>query len=144
MPRNKLGEYALAAAWLLALAATVIALYASEVLRMPVCSLCWYQRVAIFPLALQLGIAVFRNDIKIAIYAVPLAAFGALVALYHYLIQMIPALAPYTPCRADINGVSCEKIDWQLFGFITFPLLSFLVCIAIIVLLMISILMRKA
>lgn len=137
MLKNK-SEYALLAAWLLALVATLAALYASEVLEMAVCTLCWYQRVLIFPLAIQLGIAVFRDDRRFAVYAIPLAILGGLVALYHYLIQMIPALEPFTPCRAGAGGVSCEKIDWQLFGFVTFPLLSFLTCLLITILLIIS------
>lgn len=136
--KSKSAEYALMAAWLLALVATVGALYSSEFLKMPVCVLCWYQRVCIFPLAIQLGIAAFRNDYRIGIYTLPLAILGAIVAIYQYLIQMIPALAPFTPCRADINGVSCETIDWQLFGFITFPLLSFITCALITILLIIS------
>lgn len=137
MLQNK-AEYVLLLAWLVALMATLVALYSSEVLGMEVCTLCWYQRICIFPLAIQLGIAVFRDDRRFALYALPLAILGGLIALYHYLIQMIPALAPYTPCRASAGGVSCEKIDWQLFGFITFPFLSFLTCLLITILLIIS------
>jgi disulfide bond formation protein DsbB len=136
--KSQASEYALLAAWLVALVATIGALYASEVLRMPVCALCWDQRLFVFPLAIQLGIATFRNDRRFAIYAIPLAALGGLFALYHYLIQKIPALAPFTPCRAGANGVSCEKIDWQLFGFITLPFLSLISCVLIVVLLSIS------
>ncbi len=135
--------YTLLGAWLIALIATLGALYASEILKMPVCALCWDQRVFLFPLAIQLGIATFRNDTGIALYAIPLAALGGLIALYHYLVQKVPALAPYTPCRADLNGVSCEKIDWQLFGFITLPLLSLIASVLIIVLLTISIKQTK-
>lgn len=138
MQKNKRAEYALLAAWLIALVATLGALYSSEILKMPVCTLCWDQRVFIFPLAIQLGIATFRNDYAFAIYAIPLAALGALIALYHYLIQKIPALAPYTPCRIDASGISCEHIDWQLWGFITLPLLSFIACVMIIILLVYS------
>ncbi len=132
------GVYALLAAWIISLLATLGALYASEILKMPVCILCWDQRVFMFPLVILLGIATFRNDTGIAIYTIPLAALGALIALYHYLIQMIPALAPYTPCRADANGVHCETIDWQLFGFITLPLLSMVAFIVIIILLSVA------
>src|SRR5882672_7048743 len=96
-----------------------------------------------FPLAIQLGIATFRNDTRVAIYAIPLTVLGALIALYHYLIQMIPALAPFTPCRADAGGVSCENIDWQLFGFITFPLLSLIAFVLITALLIVSLKNRR-
>ena len=56
MQQNKLANpnascagYALLGAWLIALIATLGALYASEILKMPVCALCWDQRVFIFP-----------------------------------------------------------------------------------------------
>lgn len=143
MQKNKLAEYALFAAWLIALIATLGALYASEILKMPVCTLCWAQRVFIFPLAIQLGIATFRSDNRAAIYAIPLAVLGGTVALYHYLIQMVPALAPFTPCRADVSGISCEHIDWQLFGVITLPFLSFIACLAITILLIVSLKANK-
>ena len=137
VPIHRLDSYALLAAWLIALVSTIITLYASEFLGMPVCTLCWYQRIFMFPLAIQLGIATFRQEVSFRIYAIPLAALGGLIALYHYLIQKIPALAPYTPCRAYAGGVSCEHIDWQLFGFVTFPLLSFIAFVLIIILLII-------
>lgn len=124
-------------AWLIALAGTLGALYFSEVLKLGICVLCWYQRICLFPLAIQLGIAAFKQDSRIAIYALPLTIIGALIALYHYLIQMIPSLAPYTPCRADASGVHCETIDWQLAGFITLPLLSFIAFLLITFLLVI-------
>jgi disulfide bond formation protein DsbB len=133
MPKDKLNDLGLLIAWLVSLAATLSALYASEILKMPVCTLCWDQRVFMFPLVIILGIATFRNDLKIVIYAIPLASLGALIALYHYLLQMIPALAPFTPCRVNATGVSCEHIDWQLFGFITFPLLSLVAFVAILI-----------
>lgn len=137
-PHSRRHGYALLAAWIIALTATLGALYGSEVLKMAVCVLCWYQRVCLFPLAIMLGIATFKNDSHIAIYAIPLAVIGAVIAAYHYLIQMIPALAPFTPCRATATGVSCETIDWQLFGFITLPLLSLAAFVLIIILLIIS------
>ena len=130
-------------AWIIALAGTLIALYASEISGMAVCVLCWYQRICMFPLAIQLGIATFRKDSQIAIYSLPLVIIGALIALYHYLIQKIPSLAPYTPCKATANGVSCEQIDWQFFGFITFPLLSFVAFVILLILLLIGLNTKK-
>lgn len=138
MMKAKIGEYALLTSWLLALLATLGALYSSEILKMAVCPLCWYQRVCIFPLAIQLGIATFRNDYRFVTYAIPLAILCVIIAAYHYLIQKIPALAPFTPCVANADGVSCETIDWQVFGFITFPLLSFVASVLISILLFIA------
>lgn len=130
--------YLLLGAWLIALVSTLIVIYAGEVLKMPVCHLCWYQRVFMIPLAIQLGIACFRQEYLIAIYTIPLTILGALFALYHYLLQMVPSLATVSPCATDGSGVRCDVIDWSLFGFITFPLLSLLAFLAILICLTIS------
>ena len=44
-------------AWLVALAATLGALFIGEIMGQVPCQLCWYQRIAMFPLALILGVA---------------------------------------------------------------------------------------
>ncbi len=45
------------AAWVVALAATLGALFVGEVMGQMPCVLCWYQRIAMIPLAVVLGIA---------------------------------------------------------------------------------------
>ena len=49
-------------AWLLAMTATGSALFIGEVMGMVPCVLCWYQRIAMFPLALLLGMAFYSDD----------------------------------------------------------------------------------
>ena len=56
-------------AWVVALVATLGSLYLSEVLGYRPCKLCWYQRIAMYPLALMLGIAAFRDDLRVRLYA---------------------------------------------------------------------------
>ncbi|MBE3563987.1 MAG: disulfide bond formation protein B, partial [Hydrogenibacillus schlegelii] len=84
------GQRALVLAWLVALAASLGSLFLSEVLRYLPCELCWYQRICMFPLALLLGIAAFRKDAGIVVYALPLSLIGGGVALYHVILQKIP------------------------------------------------------
>jgi disulfide bond formation protein DsbB len=136
MPERDDKNYALLIAWIIALAAMLSTLYMSEILRMPVCPLCWYQRVGIYPLTVILGIALFRNDRKIYIYALPLAGIAACFALYQYLIQLLPGFNPIHFCTAAILEESCSQVGWQLFGFITLPLLSFISCLTIMGLLL--------
>ena len=132
MSHSNVRQWLLFIAWLIALASLIATLYASDVLAIPVCHLCWYQRICIYPLALILGIATFRNDGNIGIYTIPLAAVGALFALYQYLQQMIPGFKLIDVCVA---GPNCSDIHLKLLGFITYPFLSMLVCIFIIILL---------
>lgn len=72
---------ALYLAWLIALVSTLGALFIGEVMGKTPCVLCWYQRIAMFPLALILGIAVFLSDFSVRRYVLPLATIGGLIAL---------------------------------------------------------------
>ena len=128
-------RFALFFAWVISLSALIITLYSSEIRNVPVCHLCWYQRIMLYPLAIILGIAIFRDDLKIYIYALPLSLIGALFALYQYLLQMFPKFAPISFCS---TGPSCSDIHLQIFGFITFPLLSLIAALLISALLLIS------
>lgn len=116
--RVVLGLYA---AWLVALVATLGSLWFSEVRLFVPCTLCWYQRILMYPLVVLLGIAAWRGDAGIVRYVLPLTLFGAVVAGYHLLEQKIPGFGAPEACR---GGVPCniEYIDW--FGFVTIPMLS--------------------
>jgi len=113
----------LLAAWLLVTTATLGSLFFSVVMELPPCSLCWYQRMFMFPLVLVLFMGLFPSDTKVVRYALPLAAVGTVVALYHTLLQagVIPESA--APCS---RGVSCADVDLLVFGFASIPLLSLL------------------
>lgn len=129
----------LLAAWLIALIASITSLYLSEVLNWQVCTLCWYQRLGIYPLAIILGIALYKEDTQIFSYALPFTIITLFFSLYQYLEQMIPGFGPIHFCTASISGMAdCSKIDWSLFNFITLPLLSFICSILIFILLLFS------
>ena len=112
---------ALYLSWAVALAATLGALFIGEVLGQAPCVLCWYQRIAMFPLALILGIACLRDDVGIWRYALPLALTGTAVALYHsgLYIGLIPE--PVVPCSR--SGPSCTDANMTVLG-VPLPLLS--------------------
>ena len=91
-------------AFAMALVATLGSLFLSEILKLPPCVLCWYQRVLMYPLAFIIGIGILRGDKKLYQYVLPLASIGWLIALYHSLLQwkIIPESA--APC---VQGISC-------------------------------------
>jgi disulfide bond formation protein DsbB len=119
-------------AWLVALVATAGALFLGEVMGKTPCLLCWYQRIAMFPLVLVLGVGLFDGDARSARYALPLAWAGWGLALYHCLLYWGVISEAASPCR---QGVSCADRDLQLLGFVPIPLLSLLAFTAILVLL---------
>lgn len=110
-------------AWFQALIATFGSLYASEVAGLPPCSLCWYQRVFMYPLVFILAVGILKKDNNLPFFVLPLAVLGAMTAFYQYLLQMKVISTTSAPCAID---VSCTQIDWIAFNFITLPLLSFL------------------
>jgi disulfide bond formation protein DsbB len=114
--------------WMLAAGATLGSLFFSEIMELPPCSLCWVQRIFMFPLAIILLVGLFPLDLQVVRYALPLALCGWAVALYHTLLQVgiIPESA--APCR---QGVSCTDISVDLFGFLSIPMLSLLVFSAV-------------
>ncbi|OGA64340.1 MAG: 2-oxoglutarate dehydrogenase [Betaproteobacteria bacterium RIFCSPLOWO2_12_FULL_67_28] len=114
---------------------TLGALFFGEVVKVPTCVLCWYQRIFMFPLALILPIGLFPFDRKVLRYALPLAAIGGLIALYHVL--LVAGVIPETmqPCT---QGVPCKEQVMVWLGFVTIPLLALLAFVAIVVLLCIA------
>ena len=112
------------ASWLLVAVATLSSLFLSEVMELPPCSLCWAQRIFMFPLAIVLLAGLLPFDAGVVRYALPLAAIGGAIALYHLLLQfgIIPESA--APCR---QGVSCTETQLEILGFVSIPMLSLFV-----------------
>jgi disulfide bond formation protein DsbB len=121
---------ALVVAWV----ATCGSLFFSEVLHWIPCSLCWYQRILMYPLSGVLAIGLLRRDRSVHTYVLPFSLAGAGVSLYHYLIQKTDWLPPPV-CSI---GVPCtvDSINW--FGFITIPFLAFTAFVLISLLMSLS------
>jgi disulfide bond formation protein DsbB len=115
------GWYLLFAAWAVVTVATLGSLFFSEVMDVPVCELCWYQRIAMYPMVVILAIGLFPFDPRVVRYAGTLAGFGWLIALFQLLLIMgiIPENAQ--PC---VQGVPCTQTHISLFGFLNIPSLS--------------------
>lgn len=126
--------------WPLVVATTVgsviLSLVYSEYFGFVPCSLCWLQRIALYPQALLALMAVrTKEHTFFPRYSIALSLFGAVIALYHYAEQMLPkeAAGSILPCLADGSADCAAKIIDE-FGFVTFPLLSFVTFAFLIVL----------
>jgi disulfide bond formation protein DsbB len=111
------------ACWGVATASMLGALFFSEVMELPPCVLCWYQRIFMFPLVLILPFGLFPFDGKVVRYALPLALSGWLVSVFHVLLVVGVIPPSIRPCA---QGVPCSDVQIQWLGFINIPLLSFL------------------
>ena len=124
--------YLLFACWLIATVSALGSLFFSDVMGFAPCVLCWYQRIALFPLVLILPMGLFPFDAKAAKFALPLSVAGLLTAVYHNLLYAGVIPKSIQPCS---QGVSCTEKYIELFGFLSIPLLSLLAFAAMTVLL---------
>lgn len=115
-------RWALPAAFLLTLFSIGMAIYYSDFLGIIPCSLCWYQRIFLFPQAVLFVVALFKKEAaRIADYSIVLSIFGGIVALYQHYIQMVGE----SPLPCPASGGDCVKRFLFEFGYITFPLVAF-------------------
>lgn len=133
--RIRLTPYAVAAAFIVAAAAMTGSLYFSEIAHFPPCLLCWYQRIAMYPLVLLLGIAAFRRDIGIRVYAIPLALVGAAISTYHYFLEWFPEI----DTGACVVGTPCTTVWFREFGFVSIPFLALIAFLLVITFLLIPV-----
>ncbi len=118
--------------FLISFIATFGSLFFSEIMNFIPCSLCWYQRIFMYPLVVLFLMNLLYPDDKIFKYSFPLVFTGWLISIYHNLLMFKIIPEKLSPC---IQGVPCsvDYINW--FGFITIPLLSFFSYTIILILL---------
>jgi disulfide bond formation protein DsbB len=130
---NSTAWYLIFFAWLIALVSTLGSLFFSEIMHFPPCSLCWYQRIFMYPLVFVLFMGLFPLTKQVFRFSIPLVLAGLFFSIYHNLLhfEIIPESA--TPCS---EGISCSAkyIEWG--GIITIPLLSFVSFTILFILLM--------
>lgn len=107
-------------AWAVALTASAGSLYLSEIVGFVPCLFCWYQRIAMYPLVLVLGVGMLRGDASAWRYALPLPVVGALLAAYHVMIQLQPSM----DAGVCSTGVSCSARYLAVFGFVSIPVMA--------------------
>ena len=95
--------------------AMVGSLYFSEKVGFAPCKLCWYQRIAMYSIAIISFVAALRNDKNIARYTIVLAPLGLMVSTYHYLLEWFPTLETNV-CSLD---VPCTAVWFRELGFVT-------------------------
>jgi disulfide bond formation protein DsbB len=118
--RDAVAPIALPAAFVVAVLATAGSLYFSEVAGFEPCRLCWYQRIAMYPLVVVLAVAGWRRDPGVRRYVIPVAAIGACISAYHYTLEWLPWLDSGA-CSAD---VPCTLVWFRQLGFISLPYLA--------------------
>ena len=109
--------------WVLVTTASLGSLFFSEVMGVPICTLCWYQRIAMYPLVLILAFGLLPYDPRVLSYATGFAAVGWLIALFHVLLVAGIIPSSVQPC---VQGIPCSDTHISLLGFLNIPTLSLL------------------
>lgn len=117
---STVGPSGLALAAVIAVTATLGSLYLSEVAHFPPCRMCWYQRTAMYPLAVLGSVAALRRDAGFALYGRILAGVGAGFSLYHVLLERFPGLETGA-CEVDNP---CSIVWVRHFGVFTIPFMA--------------------
>ena len=124
-----LAPLALAVPALVTSVSMVGSLYFSEVVNYRPCVLCWYQRIAMYSLAIVLVTAAVRRDKSIAPYAMVLAGIGATISAYHWLLERWPAIDTGS-CSAD---APCSVPYFEVFGFVSLAFMAFCAFVTVLV-----------
>lgn len=119
--RNGVGLAALVAG-----GATAGSLLYSEYYGFEPCLLCWYQRIAMYPLVVILFVGWLKSDRSVVRYAVPTALIGSAISLWHLANQWL-----LTASSCDV-GPSCAVRYVTEFGFVTIPFMALSGFVAII------------
>jgi disulfide bond formation protein DsbB len=126
--RAELAGSGMAFAASVALVATLGSLWFSEGAHFPPCKLCWYQRIAMYPLVVLLGLAAVRRDRAVRFYGLAIAGVGLTISAWHNVVETFPSIEsgacdPTNPCT----------IRWvEGLGFWTIPRMAFVAFLLII------------
>ena len=106
---------------IVSLVATLGSLYFSQIRGFEPCTLCWYQRILMYPIILISGIGLFQKNANIALTTAVFAFIGGGISLYHYGIQKLAFLSDSAPA---CGLVPCTGQYINYLGFITIPFLA--------------------
>ncbi len=131
---SEVQKIALPLAAMITTTAMLGSLYFSEIVNYKPCRLCWFQRSAMYPLAILLVAANFKKFKFTKIVAVVLALVGGSVSTYHWFLERFPDLDAGV-CDAKLP---CSVVWFENFGFVTLSFMAFTAFFTTIVLVTLS------
>ncbi|MBI2484058.1 disulfide bond formation protein B [Candidatus Uhrbacteria bacterium] len=107
---------------LVAIIAMLGSLFYSEIAGYEPCKLCWYQRIFMYPQVFLMALAIAWRTEAIARACGILSGIGALIAGYHYLLQV--GVVRGVECGAIGYSAACSQRFVMNYGYITIPLMA--------------------
>ncbi len=115
--------------WGISLFSMITSLIFSEILNLPPCSLCWYQRIFMYSMVFIIPTGIILKDSKLNYYSAVLSFIGGLIAIYHNLIYFEILKTGLKVCTSDL---SCKSKQLSLFGFLSIPTMSLIAFVIIL------------
>ncbi|PFQ21742.1 disulfide bond formation protein B [Bacillus thuringiensis] len=100
---------------------TVGSLFLSEIMNLVPCSLCWYQRICLYPIFIICIVSLIKRHSNANEYIKYFSGIGLVISLYQYIIQMTQTKSAFCHLYED-----CSAIDFVFLKFITIPFLAML------------------
>ena len=103
----------------------------------PVCELCWWQRIFLFPISIIALVAVWFKSREAHITITILSVFGLFYALYHYYYHYQGLVLGNTlslPCSSGGLLPACTDSPILTYGFVTIPFMGILVFLSMLLL----------
>lgn len=116
------GRQAISLSFVVLFAAVVGSLYYSEIAGFPACTLCWIQRIFIYPQVIIFGLAQWYRRRDVFLYTSTLSILGLGVALYNVFIQTFNTVSAF--CEPGSAASSCLEKYVEGLGYITIPVMS--------------------
>jgi disulfide bond formation protein DsbB len=128
-------RYTFIFSFILAFSAVCFSLFYSNVIGFPPCELCWISRITMYPLALLLGMELYKKDKSILDHSIVLALLNVITSIYHVYIEhggksSLPCADPNVT-----NQVSCSARYVYEFGYVTMPMMALTVSFFVLMLL---------
>jgi disulfide bond formation protein DsbB len=116
---------------LLTLSGTLLSLFYSNIIGYEPCELCWYQRIFLYPqvILFSLALTIKSKSFETIYNSLIFSILGGFMAGYQYFLQL-----GILPNFCETNNISCEKIFFKNFGYITMPMMSLTIFIFVIIL----------
>lgn len=124
-------QYVTITLWV-SLAAVLGSFYFSEVLNLPPCKACWYQRVFTIAMLLVSIVAKFTKEVKAYTMLLVLAIPGWIIALFQTLDEQLGTnLLRIVNC----SNTECTDVTFKLLGVFSIPMLALIMFTLLIVML---------
>lgn len=124
-------KHAFLFAFIVALISLLGSMFFSEIAGYEPCKLCWFQRIAMYPLVIIFGVGLIKK-LNPKPFALPLSIIGAPISAYHYGLQVYAKLTPGFVDACSATSVSCAAAPSFTFGFVTIPLMALIAFLLII------------